>query len=64
MKKEIEDFLKEKGLLTGKSTKFVVKGIFGVCTLNDLIEEFTSQKADKAYGEGYREGANDIMSSM
>ena len=38
--KEIEDFLRKKGLLADGHKMFVIKGSFGVLTLNDLLKEW------------------------
>ena len=42
------DFLKEKGMLRGNTTKFVINGSFGVVLLNDLLEQYAQAKVLEA----------------
>ena len=43
-----EEFLRSKKLLSKKSKKFVIRGVWGVCLLNDLMEQYAQAKVLEA----------------
>ena len=49
-----EEFLRSKKLLSKKSKKFVIRGVWGVCLLNDLLEQYAQAKVLEALEEYHK----------